>query len=367
MASIHKEARSGKTQYRLQFLDKDKRRRSIRLGTINKKSANAIRVKVEDLLSASISGISPSDETARWLATLGDDLVFKLKNAGLGDFIPKRKSSSLGAFLQAYIDGRKADAADSTVTNFKQLQASLVGFFGSERDLRSIAEGEADDWRQSLTEGYADATINRHVKRTRQIFKAAKRKGLVDSNPFSEVRGGSEVNNERQHFVDIDTITKVLEACPDVEWQVIVALARFGGVRTPSETLRLRWADIDWKAQRFVVTSPKTQKQGKPWRVTPLFPELQRYLELAYDFAPKGTEYVINRYRNTNSNLRTRFMGIIKRAGVSPWPKIFQNLRASRETELANQFPLHVVTEWLGNTPSVATKHYLQVTDAHYE
>ena len=60
-------------------------------------------------------------------------------------------------------------------------------------------------------------------------------------------------------------------------------------------------------------------------------------------------------------------MGIIKRAGVSPWPKIFQNLRASRETELANQFPLHVVTEWLGNTPSVATKHYLQVTDAHYE
>jgi hypothetical protein len=33
---------------------------------------------------------------------------------------------------------------------------------------------------------------------------------------------------------------------------------------------------------------------------------------------------------------------------------------------LVEQFPMHVVTRWLGNTPAVATKHYLQVTDEHY-
>ena len=33
---------------------------------------------------------------------------------------------------------------------------------------------------------------------------------------------------------------------------------------------------------------------------------------------------------------------------------------------MTNKFPLHVVTAWLGNTPQVASKHYLQVTDEHF-
>lgn len=40
---------------------------------------------------------------------------------------------------------------------------------------------------------------------------------------------------------------------------------------------------------------------------------------------------------------------------------------ASRETELAKEYPIHVVTSWLGNTPRIALKHYLQVTDADFE
>ena len=38
-------------------------------------------------------------------------------------------------------------------------------------------------------------------------------------------------------------------------------------------------------------------------------------------------------------------------------------MRGSRETELARKYPIHVVTSWLGNTVSIAVKHYLQVTD----
>jgi hypothetical protein len=65
-------------------------------------------------------------------------------------------------------------------------------------------------------------------------------------------------------------------------------------------------------------------------------------------------------------NWRTTLGKIIRRAGVSNWPKPFVNMHASRETELAAEFPIHVVTAWLGNSPSVATKHYLQVTDADF-
>ena len=64
--------------------------------------------------------------------------------------------------------------------------------------------------------------------------------------------------------------------------------------------------------------------------------------------------------------LRTQLLRILRKARVEPWPRLFQNLRATRETDLASAFPLHVVTNWLGNTPRVADKHYLQVTPEHY-
>ena len=78
------------------------------------------------------------------------------------------------------------------------------------------------------------------------------------------------------------------------------------------------------------------------------------------------TEFVITRYRDSNANLRTQFERIIRRAGLEPWEKLFQNLRSTRETELAEEFPIQVVTAWLGNPEPVARKHYLQVTDAHF-
>lgn len=80
----------------------------------------------------------------------------------------------------------------------------------------------------------------------------------------------------------------------------------------------------------------------------------------------QAASYVIQRYRN-QANLRTRFRKIIKRAGLTPWPKLFQNLRSTRQTELAAQYPLHVVCAWIGNKAAVAAEHYLQVTDADFD
>lgn len=121
----------------------------------------------------------------------------------------------------------------------------------------------------------------------------------------------------------------------------------------------------------MTVHPPKTaHHEGKELRVIPLFAELREYLEdareLAGDIADDPTAPVISRYRSANSNLRTQLQRIIKRASVKPWPKLFQNLRATRETELAETYPLHVVCAWIGNSPKVAADSYLQITDAHF-
>jgi hypothetical protein len=77
--------------------------------------------------------------------------------------------------------------------------------------------------------------------------------------------------------------------------------------------------------------------------VIPLFPELRPYLEECFDLAEPGTEYVITRYRDTNSNLRTQLLLIIQKARIEKWSTLFPNLRSTRETELADDFPLYVV------------------------
>jgi integrase len=148
---------------------------------------------------------------------------------------------------------------------------------------------------------------------------------------------------------------------------MIFALARFGGLRIPSEALALRWDDIDWAQGRMTVTVPKLEHvEGKETRLVPLFPELLPYLEEGFEAADDGAEFVIARHRDKNSNLRTHMFRIIKKAGLTPWPKPFQNCRSTRETELAETIPAHVVCAWIGNSEAVAKKHYLQVTDSHF-
>ena len=65
--------------------------------------------------------------------------------------------------------------------------------------------------------------------------------------------------------------------------------------------------------------------------------------------------------------IRPRMLEIIWSAGLKEWPKLFQNMRSTRQTELEETFPRHVVCAWIGNSEPVAAKHYLQVTDEHFE
>ena len=129
----------------------------------------------------------------------------------------------------------------------------------------------------------------------------------------------------------------------------------------------------------MTVTSPKTEHiAGKGTRPCPIFARLRPYLEEAHKIKSTAEVYVIggpwgDRYRKTagkgwrNANLRTQILKLIARAGLAPWEKTFHNMRASCETDLVREHPLHVVTAWLGNTPSVATTHYLHVLDLDFQ
>jgi len=275
----------------------------------------------------------------------------------------------LGRFLDTYI-GNRTDTKASTRTVYGQTRRCLVEFFGATRPLDRITPGDDEDWRRWLgaDQGLADNTVRRRCGMAKQFFRAAVRRRLILENPFADM-GGCVIreNRARDRFITRQEAQQVLDACPDAQWRLLFALSRYGGLRCPSEHLGLRWGNVDWERSRITIHSPKTQHhEGKGSRVIPIFPELRPYLEEVWEQAEPGTEWVITRYRDSTTNLRTQLTKIVRRAGLEPWPKLWQNLRATRETELAETFPIHVVCAWIGNSAAVARKHYLQVTDEHF-
>ena len=174
------------------------------------------------------------------------------------------------------------------------------------------------------------------------------------------MKGGQEVNPERQRFIDAAMSKAVFDACPNADWRCIFALGRFCGMRCPSEVLNLKWSDIDWDAGKIRIEPAKTDL-----RFCPLFPEVRDVLWDALELAPERAVYVVGGYRS-GQNLRTQFERIIKAANVIPWPKLFVNLRSTRRTELQEKFPSHVVDAWLGHSTKIAERHYLQVTGDHW-
>lgn len=362
MASITLESNGRRT---IQFVAKDGKRKSIRLGKVNQRLAESVKVRIENLTAAAMAGHSIDAETQRWVASLDVKLLRKLVKAGL---VENRDAATLGPFLAAYIESR-GDVKPGTKINFEQVQRDLLGFYGENKRLEEISRGDADAFRLHLLKSLGDNTVRRRCGRAKQFFRAAVRKRLITENPFSDMKNVTvRANRERDHFVTREDAAKVLEACPDSQWRLIFALSRYGGLRCPSEHLALRWNEIDWAGDRMTVRSPKTEhNEGGESRIVPIFPELRPYLDAAFEEAPDKAEFVISKYRGGNTNLRTQLQRIMARAGVKPWPKLFHNLRATRETELAADHPIHVVCEWIGNSRPVALKHYLRVTDADFE
>lgn len=379
MASISTDKNNGRRT--IQFVDSDGTRRSIRLGKVTKTQAEQTKRYIEALLSAKLAGSAPDRQTSVWLSEAGDVLHGRLARVGLCEpgltdevAEPDNESKAQAVTVKDWVEqciAKRTDVKPGTKLVWVRARKRLCEYFGTDKLLAEVTSGDALDFRRWLLEKYpSENTVRRMTGNCRQFWNEAIAHELVSVNPFVQ-RGipcAATPNRERFYFVPRADIDRVLSACPDADWRAIVALCRYGGLRCPSEVLLLKWSDIEWDTGRMLVTSPKTAHHaGGENRLVPLFPELRVILTECFEAAAAGNDLVVTRYQYAkNTNLRTMFQKIIKRAGLKPWPKLFQNLRSTRETELAESYPMHVVCQWIGNSELVAAKHYLQTTDEHF-
>ncbi len=366
MASLSYNPKTGRAT--IQYVAADGRRPSIRLGRCTKRQAEAAQLHVEDLIACLTTGGSPKTATAEWLADVPRIIRKRLERAGLVGSRRRPETPMLGAWVAGYVEGRP-DVKPATATVYGHTRRNLVEFFGESRRLDQITPADADAFRVHLKakEKLADNTVRRRLGIAKQFLRAAVRKRLLVSNPFDGQPTQVRENQRRAYFVSREETQAVLEACPSAAWRLAFALCRFGGLRCASEVVRLKWADINWEKSRFTVHASKTEHHADAGiRVVPIFPELVPYLRDAFEAADPGAVYCCPQFANANQMYRKTFMAIIAQAGLTPWPKLFHNCRASCETELAEEYPVQVTAEWIGHMPTVAVKHYLQVTEEHF-
>jgi integrase len=367
MASVNKDSKG----WRVEFTVPGQKRRPLRLGGVTEKSAREIGRHVERIIESRKTGLPPAADTQNWLLGLPDKLRHQLIRLGLIEDSGQRVSSSLGGFLSDYMRSR-TDIEQGTRDNLETAKRWLIQFLGEQRELDSITPGEADEYRAWLgSEGkQAPNTVKRLCGRAKQFFRAALRRRLIRENPFQDMKRlvvrASPISRIR--FIDGPTAKAVLKACPNAHWRAVFALARYGGLRVPSELCSLRWQDIDWERGRFLVHSRKTEgHEGHETRWTPLFPELRRELEAWRAEAPKDREFVLKPAVSPKTNLRTGLIKVLKRASIKPWPKLYQNLRSSLVTELRDKgVRENIVARWLGHSVKVADENYDQMLEEHF-
>ena len=363
---------------RILFVDADGSRKTIRLGKLSKADATTIKVRVEKLLAAKLMGSSIDRDTAIWLAGDGAQMRERLERVALIEPLDKPNSGlTLAQFLTQFVERNGADKKPGTRVVWGQVVKMLNKHMPAGIMLHEVTKGHAKQFVAKLRKcgTLSSTTIHKRIGFARQFFTDAVDWQLIPVNPFTGIKtqaSSAKANVE----VPRESIEKVLRHC-DTDWQTIVGLSRFGGLRCPSEVLSLRWIDIDWELNRMSVPEPKVEHhEGRGVRSVPIFPELLPILQAAWEAAHIGAEFVVAKqaYRDAamrpggwaNANLRTQFEKRLAKAGVSPWARLFHSMRASRQTELEREFPRHVVCAWLGNSSAVAERSYLLVTAEDY-
>ena len=208
-----------------------------------------------------------------------------------------------------------------------------------------------------VTDGLSEATTRLHYRNGKSLFAGAVDRKLIERIPFAKLKSSSVAAN-RDRYVTPMEAAAILEECHSVQWKLIFGLARYAGLRCPSETHRLTWSNVDFERSRLVVYATKTDST----RIVPVVTALLAILRDAFDQATEGTTNLVT-LSASSTNIHRGLEKIITRAGIVPWDDLLQTLRRSAETDFAKRNPQHAVSRWIGHSMAVSERHYLQVDD----
>ncbi len=285
MASVYRD--SARNGYRAQVVVRGVRRK-LWVGDVSASAARAIADHLERLKMAAETGTHAPADSVRWSRVVNDRIRKQLAHWGLielgvsSDATPRTLDAWIGHYLAS-----RTDIKPRTRARLENSRRHLTAIWPPETALRAITPGDCDQYARKIRARFKPAHSGKLIADARQFFAAAVRQQLIADNPWAGVDCSQPHDRARERYISPADASKLLAQCQPT-LAAVVALARFGGLRVPSEPLALTWAAIDWENGRIRVVAPKTSNS----RVIPMFPELKKHLENLFDAAPAGETYV---------------------------------------------------------------------------
>ncbi len=175
---------------------------------------------------------------------------------------------------------------------------NLVAFFGNRKLSEITAEGVGDFQRARLKQGKRAATVNRDTALLFRLLKLARKRRYIQQNPCEEVERLNERRQRRQAKpLSYEEEQRLLPHC-DALLKLFVVLLIETGLRSKTEALPLKWADVDIDSipGRIVIRRSKT-KAGE--RCVWLTEFCRQQLKLWREFLGREySEYVFPSPRN---------------------------------------------------------------------
>jgi len=361
MASFTTEKlRSGKLAYLVDVAVPGIGRKRIRLGSTTKRDASRFCMRIQSLEDTARLRSPVRREDEEWLRNLPHEQFEKIRRTGLLEHttIPTHRMS-LREWVDEWLNIVLAQCEKRTHELYKQSSTLFLDYLDQDLGLLAIKREHAERWHTHLIEsGIKTASVRRHIRQLKACFNAAIKRDIIMRNPFDRIESASVAAKRSRIITDIEA-EKVLNELPSIGYKLLFALARFAGLRSPSETMILTWDKVDLENNRLEVYAPKTHQT----RMVPILPQLRALLDLAMVESNNMTGLLLN--ISYNNHART-IKDAATRAGVELWPKIFQTLRQSFSTTLCERFPEHVVAAWAGHSPEIARRHYMTMRDEYF-
>jgi len=327
---------------------------------------------------------------------------------------------------RGYVRGAPKLAA-TTIESHGMTLRYLIEHFGENRLLESIALPDAEAFVDALEAskligartvevkrewGMGPQNVRKHIRNCKTIYNWAILFGFATANPFVRLDSKPLPTNPNHYLPQIDferiierldreiicykrlvtrTERMLAAASPNEQgvlrqrrrrltdrlaslpgWRVMFALCRLGGLRR-GEALMLpwsgkavdrdeqeHWVGVDWNKKRIHLVAVKT----KMFRVIPIRPRLLEILVDAFNEAEEGAKTVT---ALTPHNMTRQAQAIVKAAGLTPWPKIYQAMRSSCENDLKQQGVAEATyAVWMGHSIAVSRQSYTAPLESEF-
>jgi len=263
MASVHRRPRS--PFYFAAFRGPDARLVLRSTKQTDRAKALAVALELERAAKLAMRGELVETQAREILADI-------MRRADTGETL---RAVTIEAHFRQWLATKEARKSAGTAERYASVVSNFLASLGKRaaKPLAALSAREVDAFLNArLKCGVAPRTAILDVKTIRTALNAARRTGLIPTNPAEAVELPEVAGVERGTFTPAEV--KLLVNAAHGEWPTLILLAYYTGQRL-SDCCRAAWAEIDLAAAKMNFTQAKTGVK----LTLPLHPDLLAHLE----------------------------------------------------------------------------------------